>query len=150
MTALIRAAQAHEAPIVATLLDAAYGHYTARIGREPAPMLDDYDRRIAAEQTWVLEEADGIIGILVLQAEPDALLLDNIAIRPDRQGRGHGRRLIAFAEDQARARGFASIRLYTNVLMTANIALYQGLGFVEMGHECGSSWLRVNMAKSLV
>ncbi|MFX8999726.1 GNAT family N-acetyltransferase, partial [Acinetobacter baumannii] len=43
---------------------------------------------------------------------------------PDRQGRGLGRRLIAFADAEARRLGLPEIRLYTHVTMTGNIALY--------------------------
>lgn len=120
---MIRRAGPDEARIVTAIVSAAYGHYVERIGREPAPMLDDYDRRIAAGQVWVLTELDDVVGILVIEQKNDDFLLDNIAIRPDRQGRGHGRRLIAFAEQMARDTGVDMIRLYTNVKMTENIAL---------------------------
>lgn len=118
---MIRPATRDEAPVIAAIVDAAYGHYVARIGRKPMPMIDDYDRRVADGQAWVLLESGQIVGILVLENKADGFLLDNIAIRPDRQGEGHGRRLIAFAEAEARAHGYRSIVLYTNVRMTENI-----------------------------
>ena len=40
--------------------------------------------------------------------------------------RGIGRRMIAFAESEARRLGFAEIRLYTHEKMIENIALYTG------------------------
>lgn len=46
---MIRCARLDEAQIVTTIVSAAYGHYVKRIGRKPAPMIDDYDRRIAAD-----------------------------------------------------------------------------------------------------
>lgn len=94
-------------------------------------MLDDYGALIAREQVFVLEDETGLIGLTVFFAEPGGFILDNVAIAPEAQGNGHGRTLIAFAEDAARAAGSATIRLYTNEVMTRNIALYTRLGFVE-------------------
>jgi len=59
---------------------------------------------------------------LLLKA--DHLLLDNLAVRPDRQRCGFGRKLIAFAEAEARRLRFAELRLYTHEAMSENIALY--------------------------
>ena len=87
--------------------------------------------------------------IIVLLPEPDHLLLDNIAVRPDRQGQGLGRRLIAFAEEQARRLGHSEVRLYTHEKMTENIALYTRLGFVETGRGQKAGYDRVFMTKRL-
>jgi ribosomal protein S18 acetylase RimI-like enzyme len=85
-----------------------------------------------------------------LLGKPDHLLLDNIAVRPDRQGAGLGRRLIAFAEADARRRGFAELRLYTHVTMVENIALYKRAGFFETGRGQDSGYDRVFMSKHLI
>ena len=106
-------------------------HYIARIGKPPGPMLDDYARRIADGQAWVLEDAARIVGVLVLEETPEGLLLDNIAVPPEHQGKGYGRALMRFAEAEARRRGFSDIHLYTHELMTENIALYTRIGYVE-------------------
>lgn len=143
-----RAVAADESAVRATVA-AAYGHYVPRIGKPPGPMLDDYARRIADGQTWLLEEAGAVAGILVLESQADALLLDNIAVRPEYQGQGHGRALMAFAEAEARRRGFDTIRLYTHVLMTENQALYRRLGYVETGRTTEKGFDRVYMAKTL-
>ena len=84
----------------------AYQHYIPRIGKPPGPMLDDYPRRIAVGQAWVLEDGGHIVGILVLEATQAGFLLDNIAVLPEYQGKGQGRILIEFAEAEARRRGF--------------------------------------------
>ena len=77
--------------------------YVPVIGTRPGPMLDDYAARIAADQVWVLEDGGSIAGVLVLEDGPENFLLDNIAVRPDRQGSGFGRRLL----DVRRSRGDA-------------------------------------------
>ena len=85
----------------------------------------------------------------MLLPKPDHLLLDNIAIRPDRQGQGLGRQLIAFAEDEARRLGYPELRLYTHEKMTENITLYGRLGFVETGRGQEAGYDRVFMTKRL-
>src|SRR5207248_3702868 len=118
--------------------------------KPPGPMLDDYAALIAAGAVSVLEEADGVIAaLIVLLPRPDHLLLDNIAVRPDRQGRGLGRRLVDFAESEARRLGYAELRLYTHATMTENIALYKRLGFEETGRGEQAGYDRVFMAKRL-
>ncbi len=146
---MIRAARAEDAEAVRALVDEAYGHYVERIGMRPGPMRDDYTRRIAAGQAWVLEEAGAIVGLVVLEDAPAALLLDNVAVAPSAQGKGYGRRLIAFAEEEARRRGYCEVRLYTHVLMSENVARYQHLGFHELGRLGEKGFARVFMAKRL-
>jgi ribosomal protein S18 acetylase RimI-like enzyme len=146
---MIRPARPTEAGTVRDIVHAAYRHYMPRVGKPPGPMLDDYARRIANHQAWVLEESDRILGILILEEHDGRFVLDNIAVAPDAQGGGRGRTLIAFAEAEARRRGYRDICLYTHVLMTENQALYQRLGFIETGRATENGFDRVYMAKTL-
>lgn len=147
---MIRPALPSEADALRVLVRKAYAHYVERMGREPGPMNDDYRRRVADNQVWVLEAGGEIIGLVVLVGNrPEALLLENIAVTPAAQGKGYGRQLIAFAEEEARRRGYGELRLYTNVLMTENIALYQRLGFAEIGRIQEKGFHRVYMAKRI-
>jgi ribosomal protein S18 acetylase RimI-like enzyme len=145
----IRPARGEDAAAVTAVVRAAYAPFVPLIGREPGPMGDDYAALIAAGLVHVLDEDGRIVGVLVLVDEPSGLLLDNVVVAPQAQGRGHGRRLIAFAEAEARRRGHATVRLYTNVLMTANIALYGRLGYRETDRRVESGYHRVFMAKRL-
>jgi ribosomal protein S18 acetylase RimI-like enzyme len=146
---MIRLARPDEAEIVRDIVEAAYRHYIARIGKPPGPMLDDYVRRIADRQAWVLDTKDGVVGVLVLEEQAGSFMLDNIAVRPDCQGKGHGRVLIEFAEYEARRRGWREIRLYTHVKMTENIALYRRIGFAETARVTEKGFDRVYLAKTL-
>ena len=147
---MLRKARTDDRAAVEAIVDAAYSIYVERIGKAPGPMLDDYAGLIAAGAVSVLEDPDGVIAaLIVLLPKPDHLLLDNIAVRPDRQGRGLGRRLIAFAESEARRRGYAELRLYTHETMTENIALYTRLGFRETGRGQEAGYNRVFMTKPI-
>jgi ribosomal protein S18 acetylase RimI-like enzyme len=129
---------------------AAYAKFVERIGKPPGPMLDDYAALIAAGAVSVWTEPDGTLtALIVLLPKPDHLLLDNIAVHPDRQGQGLGRRLIAFAEAEARRLGQAELRLYTHAMMTENIALYRRLGFAETGRGQQAGYDRVFMTKRI-
>lgn len=146
----IRHASQADVAKIRMLVDAAYGHYVARMGIQPLPMLDDYDARVDRGQAWVLEESGSIVGLVVLEDGPDGLLLlDNIAVAPAAQGQGHGRRLIRFAEAEARRRGCCRLELYTNALMTENIAMYIRYGFDETRRLREPGRERVFMAKEL-
>jgi len=126
---VIRRAIPADREAVEAIVAAAYSLYIERIGKPPGPMLDDYASLIAEGAVSISEAADGeIAAIIVLLPKPDHLLLDNIAVRPDRQAQGLGRRLIEFAETEARRLGYSELRLYTHEKMTENIALYLRLG----------------------
>jgi GNAT superfamily N-acetyltransferase len=145
----IRLATPDDRAAIEAIVQAAYSHYVARIGREPAPMTDDYAARIEARQAHVLEKDGCIRGLVVLVPEADAMLLDNIAVDPACQGSGLGSRLLAFAEEQARTRGYRVIRLYTNAAMTENIARYQRIGYVETHRDGEKGFRRVYMEKQI-
>jgi ribosomal protein S18 acetylase RimI-like enzyme len=145
----IRAATAADASVVRQIVAEAYCHYIPRIGKPPAPMLDDYAARISEGVVWVIEEGSAVAGIIVLKSQPEYLLLDNIAVSPARQGSGLGRRLLAFGEAEAVRRGYREIRLYTHLTMTENQSLYAATGYEETGRGTADGYERVFMRKRL-
>ena len=145
----IRAATSADLPAVQQIVEDAYRHYIPRIGKPPGPMLDNYAARVADGVVWVIEDGSGVAGIIVLKPQPEYLLLDNIAISPARQGSGLGRRLLAFAEVEARHRGYREIRLYTHRTMTENQRLYAAIGYEETGRGTADGYERVFMRKRL-
>jgi len=147
---VIRLAGPDDRHAVEEIVTAAYVHYVERIGKPPAPMLDDYGALIAAGAVHVLDGDDRTVAaIIVLLPKPDHLLLDNVAVRPNRQGRGLGRQMVDFAESEARRLGYPEVRLYTHVTMVENIALYTRLGFVETGRGQEAGYDRIFMTKRL-
>jgi ribosomal protein S18 acetylase RimI-like enzyme len=145
----IRAAIAADVPAIAQIVDHAYRHYIARMGKPPGPMLEDYAARVSEGGVWVLEEGAVIAAIIVLLPAVNYLLLDNIAVSPNRQGVGLGRRLLAFAETEALRRGYREIRLYTHQTMVENQRLYASIGYQETGRGTEAGFDRVFMRKLL-
>ena len=146
---VIRPAEPADAAAIAACVTAAYSVYLDRMDKPPGPMLDDYEQIIAAHRVFVLEGPEGLAGALVLIDQDGGLLLDNVAIHPDCQGLGLGRRLIAFAEDEARRLGYGALDLYTHESMTENIALYGALGYREIDRRVVRGYARVYMRKGL-
>jgi ribosomal protein S18 acetylase RimI-like enzyme len=126
---------------------AAYRDYVPRIGHPPAPMIADYAAAVRAGLTWAAVEDGEIVGLLVLVLKPDYLLLENIAVLPSAQGRGIGARLLALAEEQARALGRDEIRLYTNEAMTENLTYYPRHGYTETHRAEQDGFRRVFYSK---
>jgi ribosomal protein S18 acetylase RimI-like enzyme len=145
----IRAATAADVPAIANIVDQAYRHYIARIGKPPEPMLDDYVARVSEGTVWVLEDGAVIAAIIVLLPTSNYLLLDNIAVAPAHQGLGLGRQLLAFAEAEALRRGYREIWLYTHQTMVENQRLYSSIGYEETGRGTEAGYDRVFMRKRL-
>jgi ribosomal protein S18 acetylase RimI-like enzyme len=148
----LRRARSDEADAVAALVEEAFARHVAAVGRRPAPMDDDHTARIAAGEQYVRDADDGTPGLassIVLVDNGDHLVVNNVAVRPDLQGRGLGRDLLAFAEEEARRRGLTEIRLHTNAAMADNILMYPKLGYTETGRESRGGFHRVLFVKPL-
>jgi N-acetylglutamate synthase-like GNAT family acetyltransferase len=144
----VRLATEGDVRAIAALVDAAYQHYVPVLGRKPRPMFDDHAARTANGGNFVVDEAGDILAVIALTPEPSgALHIFNIAIRPDAQGRGLLRDLLAFAEAEAHRQGAAMLTLYTNELMTRNRAIYSHLGFAEVGIEQANGYNIVFMQR---
>lgn len=149
MDAIIRIATDRDVPAIEHVVRRAYMNYISRIGKPPAPMTDDYRQHVASGNVWVLLLHDEIIGIIVLLPKADYMLLNNLAVTPEKQRSGFGRRLMLFAEVKARRCGYKEIQLYTNQLMVENIAFYKKLGYRETGRRLDAGFKRVFMKKIL-
>jgi ribosomal protein S18 acetylase RimI-like enzyme len=142
---LIRPAVAADAQRIGALARAAYAKYVPRIGREPSPMVADFPSYIARDVVVVIEEDGELRGFMIAWPEEDAYLVDNVAVDPAAQGRGLGRKLFEHAVSEARRFGLLALRLYTNVAMTENLAMYRRIGFVETHRAMENGFNRVYM-----
>lgn len=145
----MRRAHAADLDELREIAAAAYAVYTPRIGRPAAPISADYAGAIGRDEAWVAVEDGEILGLLVLIARPDHLLLENVAVRPSLQGRGVGSALLDLADREAARLGLAEIRLYTNVVMTENLAWYPRHGYAETHRAEQDGYQRVFFSRRL-
>lgn len=143
----LRRAGPADAEAVRALVLRGYARWIPVIGREPRPMLADYDRAVVEHLIHVLERDGAIVAAIELVPADDHLLIENVVVDPTAQGGGLGSRLLGFAEAEARRRGLPELRLYTNALMEENRALYARRGYAETGIEQRGPYRVVHMAK---
>jgi N-acetylglutamate synthase-like GNAT family acetyltransferase len=144
-----RRASVEDAETVADLVERSYQHYVPVIGLRPAPMDADYRAAITDDVVWLAEQDARIVAVIVLHAERDHLVVENVAVDPDRQGDGIGSALLGIAEDEAARLGLRQIRLFTHELMAANIAYYGRRGYVETHRQAEHGFSRVFFTKEL-
>ena len=130
-----RRATSADVRIIGEITRAAYAKWVPLIGREPKPMTADYARAVTNHVIDLLEEGGRPVGLIEAIPTPAHLLIENIAVLPDRHGRGIGGMLLSHADDLARSLGVSELRLYTNAKFTANIAFYLRRGFEEFLRE---------------
>jgi N-acetylglutamate synthase-like GNAT family acetyltransferase len=144
----LRKASDADADAIRTLTREAYSKWIAVIGREPLPMTVDYAAAIKKHRFDLLY-ADGCLAA-VIETVPkgDFLLIENVAVAPSLQGRGFGKRLLKHAEDLAASSGLKGTRLYTNKLFSANLCLYEALGYQTEREEELNGGVAVHMSKA--
>ena len=144
----IRKAVRSDADGMLACVESAYRQYIPVIGKKPGPMLDDYAKVVLQHQAFVIEIDNVIAGVLVLIQNDNGVLLDNVAVHTDFQGRGIGSKLVKFAEDEAQRQGYGSLQLYTHELMTENYHAYLKLGYAEIERRLEKGFARIYMQKN--
>jgi predicted N-acetyltransferase YhbS len=99
----IRPAEPGDLEAIAAIVERAYGVYVERIGVRPGPMDEDHGERVRRGLAHVAEDGGEVAGLIVLIEGDGRLVIENVAVDPDRQGEGIGRALLEFAEQTARA-----------------------------------------------
>jgi ribosomal protein S18 acetylase RimI-like enzyme len=143
----LRRANAADLPAIKAVIDAAYARYLTRMDKPPGPMLRDYGPSVEDGTTWVA--GSPVTAVLTLYPGDDHMLIENIAVDPTAQGRGLGRALMGFAEQEAARLGLTRMTLYTHEVMTENQAIYTHLGYTEVERRTEDGYRRIYMEKWL-
>ncbi len=138
-----------DAAMIRVCVGAAYGSYVDRMGKQPAPMLADFEALIDAGTVRVAVVRGHIVGLIVMWPEPDHFYIDSVAALPGAQGTGVGAALLADAERAAVSANCSEIRLYTNEAMTENLDYYPRRGFVETHRGSDEGYRRVYFSRQL-
>tara|TARA_R110000787_G_scaffold83528_2_gene179696 strand:+ start:180 stop:650 length:471 start_codon:yes stop_codon:yes gene_type:complete len=138
---VIRVASSDQVDQIRDLSVRAYAKWVPVTPRKPRPMTVDYNVSVQENRFDLLYEDNILVGLIETVQQDDEMMIVNVAIDPDHQGRGFGTLLMRHAEQLARALSLRSTRLYTNKLMVENIALYERLGYCfekETHHDLGT------------
>ncbi len=145
----MRQGEVGDAAAIRALTRAAYAKWVPVIGREPLPMVADYEAAMAKHRFDLLY-VDGTLAALIETIAKDGhLLIENVAVDPAFQKRGLGRKLMAHAEAVALGMGYRVLRLYTNKSFADNVALYQWLGYGVDREEAFMGGFTVYMSKRI-
>ncbi|MGD9962103.1 tRNA (adenosine(37)-N6)-threonylcarbamoyltransferase complex ATPase subunit type 1 TsaE [Nocardioides sp.] len=133
----VRLVGAEAAPGVLGVIHAAFG---ARAPLDPpTSALSETLESVASElgqYGGLLVELDGRqVGSLIFEPVGSTLGLRRFGVLPEAQGTGVATALIAVAQEQARARGCAGMRVVARVELPATIAFWEHQGFVEVARE---------------
>jgi GNAT superfamily N-acetyltransferase len=112
-------------------------------------MTANYEQAVADHIIDLLEEGGRPIALIEVIPKPSHLLIENVAVLPDRHGNGIGGLLLERAETIARSFGLSELRLYTNATFSTNISFYARRGFEEFLCEPHAAGEVVHMKKSV-
>ena len=108
----------------------------AAIADDEPPALETLDAYAAAGRSWVACDSSGQpVGYLLIDAVDGCAHVEQVSVRPDWQGRGIGRSLLAAAEGWAVQRSLAALTLTTFDQVPWNRPLYEHLGFRVLREE---------------
>lgn len=128
---------------------AAFSPFIEKVGKPPAPMLDDQAAEIRRGIVFVGLRAGRIVGYVVYQPKGENMHLETLAVLPAHMRKGYGTRLVAHVEQVAKDNKFSAISLCTHVTAIENFAFYKNLGFTETGRGKQRGYDRVFFRKLL-
>jgi len=129
LRANLRRATLEDAIVVRDLTRAAYSKWVPLLGREPLPMTVDYSVVVCEHVLDMLHLNGEPAALFEMHPEADHLLIVNVAVSPEHQGRGLGRALLMHAEEFALSLGLRELRLYTSIHLAENVKLYERVGY---------------------
>ena len=103
---------------------------------------------LETETLFAYREGDEVLGIVVLNESQDEeygeinwstsaddknIVVHRLAVRPDQQGKGLGRKLMDFAEQWAKENNYDAIRLDTYSQNPRNQRFYTNRGYADLG-----------------
>jgi len=102
--------------------------------------LDDVRHGIEVQQTWVVREGPRLVGSVRGKVHRDAWEVGRLMVAPDLAGRGLGRFLLGWIEQQVPA-GIHRLELFTGARSARNLRIYTGAGYALDGESDGVAHL---------
>ncbi len=106
------------------------------VAEQEPPSIEVLARYAIDGRSWVaLDDAGDGIGYVLVDIVDANAHIEQVSVRPDRQGAGVGRALIECVRTWATEMGIAALTLTTFTDVPWNAALYRHLGFRVLGEE---------------
>ncbi|NRQ13065.1 hypothetical protein BHMPCIPO_00275 [Ensifer sesbaniae] len=99
-------------------------------------------QKIADEIAFGVSDGERLVGCIFCKPEADCLYIGKLAVAPQTQGKGIGRRLLAEAEMTARTLGLPALRLLTRIELVDNHRAFAAWGFIQSGTMCHPGFTR--------
>lgn len=108
--------------------------FEAMVAKVAAAFIEDF--RPGRDRCWIAEREGRIVGsAFVVEASETVAQLRMVYVEPDARGCGLGRRLVREAMAFARDAGYRRMTLWTNDVLVAARALYEGEGFAKVAEQ---------------
>ena len=144
-----RRGEARDAAEILALTRAAYTHWVNVLGREPLPMIADYDAALTKHRFDLLCSGGTLRALIETELRGETFWIENIAVDTALHGEGIGRSLLDLAKSIAIEQGCNHLRLCTNAKMARNIVIYKKYGFQIDREEVVSHGTVIYMSKPI-
>ena len=132
MSMVVRRAGLEDVEAMVRIINAAFEEERWFIDA-PRTDRDDVLAHMKSGEFLVGEEDGAVVGCVYLEVDGRRGYFGMLAVDPDRQGGGRGRRLIDAVEERARERGCAFMDIRIANLREELFPYYRGLSYLETG-----------------
>ncbi|MEP7211746.1 MAG: GNAT family N-acetyltransferase [Acidobacteriota bacterium] len=140
----IRLAVEKDANAIAEILSVALAEfrndYTPEAYAIVTPLAEEIRGRFVEGPMWVAVRDGQLSGTVSAVREPEWLYIRSMAVVPDAQGFGIGKRLMTAVEQYGIENGFDTLFLYTTGFSAGAIRLYESLGFRKDRDTTAEEW----------
>ncbi len=143
----IKIARSTDVLAIENIIQQAYHKYVAIMPKEPAPLLENYSEVVQGGSTFIGMQGEEAVAVMVLKEHEEFMLINNLAVAPDYQGKGWGKAMLQLGEVLANKRGKMQTQLYTNEMMADNVSFYQNAGYQISDNRSEDGYSRVYFTK---
>ena len=127
------------------LLTECFAYMDARI--DPPSSLKKFnakglEQKAQDETLIIVHDAEKLIACAFLRTEADKVYIGKVAVSPDCQGRGIGRKIFDMAKNFTRQQGKKTLELETRIELVENHKAFATMGFEKTGENAHAGYNR--------
>ncbi len=104
--------------------------------------LESVAAKVQDESLFLASEGGELIGCVFATSQNDSLYVGKLAVHPDHQRRGIGRRLMEGVEQHALEKGMSNLALKVRIELIENHSVFESLGFFVTGEHSHAGYDR--------